>query len=80
MFCIFHEAFLGIGKTRLSSSLIAQLSSVCILDNIAQLEGLDNGSTYNTGYFRKVYRDLQVRVPRNILKYLPIRKYYFGCT
>ena len=26
------------------------------------------------GYFRKVYRSLQVRVPRNILKYLSIQK------
>ena len=28
----------------------------------------------HTGYFRKVYRSLQVRVPRNILKYLSIQK------
>ena len=28
----------------------------------------------NTGYFRKVYRSLQVRVPHNILKYLSIHK------
>ena len=27
-----------------------------------------------TGYFRKVYRSLQVRMPRNILKYLSIQK------
>ena len=27
-----------------------------------------------TGYFRKVYRNLQVRVPRYILKYLSIKK------
>ena len=29
---------------------------------------------WNTGYFRKVYRNLQVRVPRNSLKYLSIQK------
>ena len=28
----------------------------------------------DTGYFRKVYRSLQVRVPHNILKYLTIQK------
>ena len=28
----------------------------------------------NTGYFRKVYRSLQVGMPRNILKYLSIQK------
>ena len=27
-----------------------------------------------TGYFRKVYRSLKVRVPHNILKYLSIQK------
>ena len=27
-----------------------------------------------TGYFRKVYRTLQVRVPHNIMKYLSIQK------
>ena len=30
--------------------------------------------TTTTGYFRKVYRGLQVRVPHNILKYLSIQK------
>ena len=31
-------------------------------------------SHLDTGYFRKVYRSLQVRVPHNILKYLSIQK------
>ena len=29
---------------------------------------------FYTGYFRKVYRSFQVRVPHNILKYLSIQK------
>ena len=30
--------------------------------------------TQYTGYFRKVYRSLQIRVPLNILKYLSIQR------
>ena len=33
-----------------------------------------NAALYNTGYFSKVYRNLQVWVPPNILKYLSIQK------
>ena len=29
---------------------------------------------FHTGYFRKVYRSLQVRMPHNILKYISIQK------